>query len=30
MIQKWKLKEEAELGKGETEKDSIEFLMSDD
>jgi len=29
MVQKWKLKEEAEKGKDETEQDSIEFLMTD-
>jgi len=30
MVQKWKLKEQAEQDKDETEKSSIEFLMTDD
>lgn len=30
MVQKWKLKEEAERGAEESEKSSIEFFMSDD
>lgn len=29
LVKKWKLKEEAEKGKDETEKESIEFLMTD-
>lgn len=30
LVQKWKLKEQSEKGIDETEKDSIEFLMTDD
>jgi hypothetical protein len=30
LVKKWKLKEQSEKGIDETEKDSIEFLMTDD
>jgi hypothetical protein len=30
LVQKWKIKEQSEKGINETEKDSIEFLMTDD
>jgi hypothetical protein len=30
LVQKWKLKESSENGMNETEKDGVEFLLTDD